>query len=238
MGKYSTCCLKIAGTDVSCAFEFKETEKYFRDYLSEAPGDNDCVSVSEASWDLWEKLGRNRTPYAEYTCITSAISDRLLFMRRCIIHAVAFRDDEAAWLIAAASGVGKTTQMRTLLELYPGRFSVICGDRPALQLMDDGSVFVHPTPWNGKENMRGAGGAGLRGIICLKRGCENRIEYVPPRRAVTLLYESLIHTGDSEQDVRNAAGFEDSLLMRVPVWEFTGREVPESTKLLYEKLLR
>ena len=86
--------------------------------------------------------------------------------------------------------------------------------------------------------MRGAGGAGLRGIICLKRGCENRIEYVPPRRAVTLLYESLIHTGESEQDVRNAAGFEDSLLMRVPVWEFTGREVPESTKLLYEKLLR
>ena len=237
MEKLFLCCLRIAGVEIPCSFIYEDTEKYFANYVCESSVSTDRISVSEADWKQWGRIGGKRTSYAEYACSTAVISDRLLEYKRCIFHAVAFRDEEKAWLITAASGVGKTTQLRTLLELYPGKFSVICGDRPALQIMEDGSVFVHPTPWNGKENLYGAEGTVLQGIICLKRGSVNKIVPLPPRKAVLQLYEALIHSGANEENIRNVAAFENSLLKCVPVWELTNKGVPESTKLLYEKVL-
>jgi len=43
-----------------------------------------------------------------------------------------------AWLLAGPSGVGKSTQIKSLQSLEPGAFGVICGDRPVLELREDG----------------------------------------------------------------------------------------------------
>ena len=154
------------------------------------------------------------------------------------MHAAAFRDEEKAWLIAADPGVGKSTQIRTLQELYPGTFSVVCGDRPVLQLMEDGMVMVHPSPWNGKEFWGGADAAPLAGIICLRRGEEDAVHMLRRKDAVIPVYGSLIHTAICEDIIRRAAAFADALLQGVPVWDFVNRDIPGSTELLYQKVLR
>ncbi len=189
-------------------------------------------------WDFWRRNGAVPSAYLEYSSLTGSCSDVLLAYNRCAFHAVAVRYQGKAWLIAAGSGVGKTTQMRTLQELYPGEFSVISGDRPILDLLENGDVFVHPSPWNGKEEIGGADGAPLAGIVCLRRGEENIVERMSNRDAIIPVYQSVIQTGETENGIRLAGSFVDSLLTRVPAWRMVNQDVPDSTKLLFETVMK
>ena len=169
--------------------------------------------------------------------MTSYCSDSLLQFSRCVVYAAAFRDAKKAWIIAADPGVGKSTQIRTLQGLYAGSFSVICGDRTILELSDDDLVIAHPSPWNGKEFWGGAEAAPLAGIICLRRGEVDRITRLNIKQAVMPVYRSLIHSAINGDVICKAASFTEELLHRVPVWEFVNKDVPKSTRLLYQQIL-
>ena len=196
------------------------------------------AAVTAMDWDFWKKLHVLPSAYIEYSSLTGSCSDVLLMHNRCAFHAVALRYRDRAWLIAAGSGVGKTTQLLTLQKLDPGEFAVISGDRPILELLDDGGVFVHPSPWNGKEELYGAEGAPLAGIICLSRGEEDIVETVEPKKAVIPIYQAVIQTGETEDGINRAAAFADALLSRIPLWNMINRDVPGSTTLLYNTVFR
>ena len=226
--------LSIAGVKLHCTFGSTDTHRYFGAFCDgpfEGKGD---VMLSESFWDAWVTNIGPRNSYNEYSAFSSAVSSALLQYNRCLIHAAAVRWNDKSWLICGKSGVGKSTQVRTLQNLYPDEFTVICGDRPALSLNDDGTVTVYPAPWNGKENWYGAEAAELAGIIYLRRGSENRIEPLSPAKAAVPVYTSLIQIADSEQEIRKVAKFAESLIERVPVWNMTNLDIPESTQMLYE----
>ena len=225
----------LAGVPFRCRLRFAEAVPCFTPYAVEAEPHCD-VAVTDDEWAFLTAQGFCKNGDIEAGAITALASDMLLQRQCCLMHAVALRHDGLAWLITAPSGVGKSTQARTLKELYPGQFSVICGDRPVLELRKDDTVFVHPSPWNGKEGWHGADGAPLGGIICLQRGAENDIRPLTPRGAVIPVLQALIHTGRTTEDIRRAAAFEDALLRRTKVWELTNRGVPDSTRLLYDTL--
>jgi len=236
MIKHADFSLSIAGLQVPLSLHHADAAAYFGTYAG--PVDTlagDSISVASFQWNAWLADGGLDDGYSEYTCLTAAVSDALLQHDRCIIHAAAFRFGASAWLIAGPPGVGKSTQVRNLQELQPGEFSVICGDRPALQLRDD-DVFVHPSPWNGKEGWHGAGGAPLAGLILLERGEENRFFPLTPREAVFPLLSSLIHTGETEETIRRLARFADSFLGLVPVFRLCSHDIPASSELLYQSL--
>lgn len=228
--------MNLAGLSVPVRFSCPETAKYFRDYCVPSQQENDAVFLSEEDWAWGEKSGFSRNAYAEYSLLTGTVSEAILEQGCCIAHAVAFRHGECAWLIAAPSGVGKSTQVRTLQVLYPGEFDVICGDRPVLRLLDEGGVMAYPSPWNGKENWYGAEAAPLEGIIYLQRGEENSLRMLNMKEAALPIYYSMIHNGSSVDKIGQVAAFEAELLKRVPVWLLSNRGVPASTKLLYEEL--
>lgn len=197
------------------------------------------LAVSESEWTyLRSSVGVAFDAQSEASILTACCSDALLPYDRCIMHAVALRFRDQAWLIAAPSGVGKTTQARVLQELWPGEFSVICGDRPVLRLTDDGGVYVHPSPWNGKENWYGAAAAPLAGIVFLQRGDYDDAYQIKRRDAVIPCLQALIYSGVSEDVIRRAAAFTDQLLRRVPAYRLQSENVPGSTKLLYEEIIR
>ena len=229
--------LNLSGIPLRCGFRFPETYATFGDYCtgeSSAPGE---ISVYPAEWDFWPKTGKPTDAAAENSMMTSPCSDALLDHDRCIIHAVAFSFHGRAWLIAAPPGVGKSTQIKTLQELYPGEFSVICGDRPILQRMEDGTFLVHPSPWNGKENWYGAPAAPLAGILYLKRGEYTSLCVLSAKEAILPIYRSLICSHETEQLIRQVAAFENDLLASIPVYEYINGGVPDSSRYLYETLL-
>ena len=230
-----SCIFALAGIPFRCRLRYADALPCFTPYAVDARPRFE-LAVTDEEWSWVEPHGCIRSGQNEASVITALASDELLTMDRCILHAVALRHADRAWLITAPSGVGKSTQARTLNQLYPGQFSVICGDRPVLELRGDDAVLVHPSPWNGKEGWCGADAAPLAGIICLRRGEENDLRPLTPRDAVIPVLNALIHSGRAADGIRRAAAFEDALLRRTGVWELTNRGVPDSTRMLYETL--
>lgn len=226
--------VKLAGVEVDCAARFKDTHRYFGDYCLGNSTKKDGAFATSAQRAFWLGLGKADDAGADFSMLAGGCGDALLTHDRCLIHAAAIRFRGRAWLFAAAPGVGKSTQVRTLMELYPGQFSVICGDRPILESRGDGTVLVHPSPWNGKEGWHGAEAAPLAGIFCLQRGEETSLEPLSPKKAVLPVFRTLIANFETEDTVRLAAALEERILLAAPVWRYVNGGVPDSSRFLYE----
>ena len=254
----------MANIGFYCTFSFPETEKAFQHLefrgLNIPVCDNNQIYMSGTDWELYKSLGFQKTPHMEYSLLTAHFSDALLQYDRVIVHGVAVRWRDQAFLICANPGVGKSTQARFLQELRPGEFGIICGDRPVLEFrhserseesvspvaahsvrhgfatIEKDEIIVHPSPWNGKENWHGAEAAPLAGVILLERGEENRLVSISEREAMLPMYSYFIQTAKTEEHVKKVAELETRLLRAVPFWKLTTYEVPASTRLLLESV--
>ena len=232
--------LLLGGKFLYCAFEFQETENYFGNFRNIggfiASEGTEICSVQDAEKRFWETTGKTYDANAEFSIITVRISDRLLQDNSCLFHAVAIMHQNKAWLISGPPGVGKTTQYRNLKELYPDEFEMICGDKPMLSLENDGQIMVYPTPWNGKEGLRGDTAFPLAGIIFLRRGDQNKITPIKPFEAVIPFYRSIIQSAETEDILKQASSLMNCILQRVPSWSMTSAIIPDSTELLYNEV--
>ena len=228
--------VRLAGVTVNCAAHFDDTWRYFKSAYIGASESSGNAFVTKAQLDFWPQTGKPIDAGAEFSMLSGGCSDALLPHSRFLIHAVAFRYREKAYLIAAAPGVGKSTQIRTLMELYPDEFSVICGDRPILECRSDGSVFVHPSPWNGKEDWSGADGAPLGGIFFLERGAETSVEPLSKKEAVLPFFRALISTFETEETIARLAQLEEQTLQFCPTYCYVNGGVPDSSRFLYEHI--
>lgn len=228
--------IDLAGTLVTGAFQHPETAELFGRYCLGVSEKNSGIRIPEHELKTWLSFGNEPGAQFEYSCFTAAASDAISESGRFIMHAVAFRWRDRAYLISAPSGGGKSTLIRTLQEQHPGDFSVICGDRPIIRKMDDGSLLVCPSPWNGKENWSGADAAPLAATILLKRTGQNWLEYLPHRDAVVPVYLSLIQTRETEELIQRFAGFAGDLIKAAPVLLLESAEAADSVPLLYDAL--
>ncbi len=226
---------QIAGAELTWRFRFADTERYLRRWLiGPAEESDDAVSVSEEEYLAWSKSGNSIDAFSEFCLLCEQSSEYLLTRKRCIFHAAAVRFRDKAWLIAAGSGVGKTTQCRNLLELWPEKISVINGDKPALEALEDGTILVHPSPWTGKEGLHGASAAPLGGLILLSRGERNEILPVKPEIAVPRTFMYVFQSWRDEKILRLCGSMTERIVRVAPAWIMTSCEVPDSTRLLYE----
>lgn len=123
----------LAGLTFPCALRWRETAVFPHPDPAAPRVGIDPVRLRPEDWDYFRSTGMTETPQTEYSLLTASFSDALMDFDRMILHGVALRWRDKAWLICGSSGVGKSTQTRFLQELRPGEFSVICGDRPALE---------------------------------------------------------------------------------------------------------
>lgn len=236
--------LLLAGIPIPFSVRYPETAQILKsreaaEGAAKTVEREDCMNtasvfIPESDWRGFLAEGFEDTPYIEYSLLTEYFGDALLKWDRMIIHASALRFRDRAWLICGHPGAGKSTQTRLLQELFPGAFSVICGDRPILRFSQDGQIVVHPSPWNGKENWHGAPASPLGGIILLERGKENRVVSLTEREAAIAMYYNLIHSGREAETIQRVAEFETRLLSSVPIWGMTSHRIPDSTRMLME----
>lgn len=226
-------CASLAGVPLIWAFHFPETERYLRKWIT-GPSEesSNAIQVSEEELSDWASFGNKVDAFAEFCLLCQQTSEALLRHGCCVIHAGAICFQNRAWLIAGGSGVGKSTQIKTLLDLYPDDVTVINGDKPVLECREDGTIIVHPSPWNGKEGWHGAETAPLGGIFLMRRGEENKVESIDPGAAAPFLYLQIFQSFTSKETIRLAGNMEEKILTSVPVWLFTNQDVPESTRLL------
>ncbi len=231
--------IKLADVIIRCSCIFKETASFFDGFIKHSNHDvNDTVSIDEYDKQLWAEKGNILDAYGEYSLLCGGISDYLMKHNCCLIHAVAFRYKDRAYLITGAPGIGKSTQIKYLIDMYPNQFSIICGDRPCLEFKNDGTIFVNPTPWNGKENWYGAKSCELAGVFCLSRDDYTEISVLSDRLAVMPVFLSLISRHEEEKDIQLLAQYTERIVSKYPVFKYVNGGVPSSTVTFYDTINR
>ena len=225
---------EFAGHAIRYAFLYPKTKRYFRGWLKPVEGETYDVKATPELVAEAHLLQPEENPedYAEYKALTGLTSKYLLRYGSCIFHAAAFLWRGRAWLLTAPSGTGKTTQFLNWRRLHPGEITMICGDMPVLERREDGSLWIHPTSWTGKENIGSFSPAPLGGVILLEQGRENRMETLSPRNAIEPLIGQFIADPETEQEICTICGLLDRMLSEYPVWKLVNLGDDASTELL------
>lgn len=233
--------VELAGHPVRFAFQYPETKRFFRRYLKRSSAaEYDILSSPERIEAARLLLPAGSSDgYVEYRTLIELTALELLRYRCCILHAVSFLWRGYAWLLAAPSGVGKTTQFLNWQAMYPGEISMICGDMPVLAVRDNGSIWVYPSSWNGKENIGSMDlSAPLGGIVLLEQGSSNSIAPVTPKDAITPLFQQFLLRPRTENEILALTGLMDQMLRGVPIWKLTNLGDHASTEMLRAALSR
>ena len=227
-----------AGHPIRFAFQYPDTRWYFRSFVRASQSDKFDILAST------ERIERERTllpedaldGYAEYHSLIGLTARALLEYDCCIFHSASFIWRDKAFLLTAPSGTGKTSQYLNWQRLFPGEITMISGDMPVLERREDGSVWAHPTTWNGKENIGNRICAPVRGVVLLAQGQENSISPLEPRDEIQLLIRQFIVRPDTEKQIRALARLMDQMLRNIPCFKLVNRGDDASTALLRETL--
>lgn len=230
--------LSLAGIPVRVGLRFPENARSLQGYITA----QNCLDRDVFVPD--EEAARCPTvapegilnAYAESYLLIGQVSRYLLPQGAAVYHAVAIRWQERAWLFAASSGVGKTTQLRHWLRLYGEEIQLINGDKPILRMMGDGTLHVSPSPWNGKENYSGNVEGTLGGIVLLRQADTDRICRLPPDEAAVPLLQRFLTPGETEQELRAMCRLTETILNHVPVWMLENQGGEESARLTHDTL--
>lgn len=232
--------VEYSGHKVRYSFLYPGTRHHFRDYIRRAEGEEYDIRITP------EKIEINRPQlpedssdsYVEYRVMITRTALELLRYGCSIFHSVAFVLEGRAFLLTAASGVGKTTQFLNWQRLHPGEIEMICGDMPVLDPMDDGSIIVSSTSWCGKENIgRRDLAAPLAGVVLLEQGAENVIAPLPPREALVPFLRQFVLRPETEEQCFAIAKLTEKLLLCAPVWKLVNLGDDASTEMLRETLI-
>lgn len=225
---------KLAEHSVLVSFLDPSTRYFLKPFPIRSDAPSSQLSVRP---EILEIGRRNLEPgssnaYIEYRCLISVSARFLLQYHACVFHAAAFSWRGRAWLLAAPSGTGKTTQYLNWQRLFPGEIQMISGDMPILEAKEDGSLWVYPSSWNGKENIFGASAAPLGGLVFLEQGKEDRMLPFPPHDAVIPLLRQFMVVPESEEEILQLTSLLERILVSVPCRKFVNLGGDTSTILL------
>ena len=230
--------ITLAGIPLRIGLFFPENAKGFGSYITQ-----DNCSGHEISVDLDEPRRYPvicpdgvLTPDSEIYLLMPHVSRTLLKYGRVLFHGAAFRWRGRAWIFTAPSGTGKTTQLRNWQRLWPDELELIGGDKVVLAQEKDGSFWLLPSPWTGKEGDRGSVSAPLGGIVLLRQAKENTVTILSPGEAVLRMFDQLLITAETEEEIVEAAALLDSMLRVVPVWRLDNLGDLDSAYLMRRKL--
>lgn len=188
-----------------CAI-YDSMEKRSKDYLTE---NEPLFSVFATEEKIQEEL-RNAsscrlTPaQAEELCLYREIAENIPFYDGAVFHGAAIEYRGKAYIFTAPSGTGKSTHIGLWKKYLGEKVTVINGDKPILT-RKNGDIYVHGTPFAGKEGWQANRSAPLGGICILSRGKKNQIAAAAPKDVFTKLYlqtykpykrEAMEHTMD------------------------------------------
>ena len=230
--------IRLAGLPVRVGLRYAENARHFESFITarDCPDRDVWVPDGEAErFPLVSPSGVLDAPTERYLLI-GHVTRFLLPQGAAIFHAAAFRWRGKAWLFAASSGVGKTTQLRHWLRLWGDEVEIINGDKPAVAAAPDGAVRVFPSPWNGKENYFGTAEGPLGGIILLRQEEHDAIRRLAPAEAAAPILQRFLMNGETEEELHAACRMTEAILRSAPVWLLENRGGEDAARLTRDTL--
>lgn len=230
----------LAGMPLTIQPLCNETAQYFGDFCQPAYTSAPVIALKPSM------LSATRAAFAlemsddvlEYNILVSVVCDALLPLKRCIFHGTAFLWRGKAYIFTAPSGTGKTTQYVHWRHLYGDELHMLNGDKPVLECQADGTVWVYPSPWMGKEGWGRMISAPLGGLIYLTQNPNNQFSPLSMQQAVRPIFSQFLFTANSAEAVHQVCAIEEQMLRSVPVWHLANRGDEASARLCHDTLLQ
>ena len=237
--------MKIAGAVARVRSLFESTPQFFREYLTDEPGDfSITVQPEDLIFEQSQLDEEARTdgfkrrqftdPFLERTAIQRGFAEHLLHRDTLLLHGSAVAVDGEGYLFMARSGTGKSTHTRLWREAFGDRAVMVNDDKPFLHLGTDG-LTMFGSPWSGKHGLDRNISVPLRGVCLLERGAENRIVPLEGQQMLAMLqhqaYQPL-----AQQEVKVTLQLIERLVQQVPFWHMHCTKDPVAAYVAYEAM--
>lgn len=232
--------IELAGVSIRIALRLPNTKKYFEGYIINDDCEGWDIRVEDRDPERYPLVcpSRRLDPYSEAYLLMARTSAFLLKFQRTLIHGVSLIWHDRAWLITAPSGTGKTTQLRHWQRLWPEEIALINGDKSVLALHEDGTLWLHPSPWTGKEKDAGDACAPLAGIIVLEQAGHNNIRRIPARESVLRIFQQFLVADLTAKELQEAAKLESKLIDTIPIWLLKNLGDEASARLTRDTIMK
>ena len=226
--------VEYAGHVLRYSFTYPSTRYLFRPWPGPEYGQDYDVKATAEQIETTRGLllPGTRNGFVEFRALIGPTSRALLKYDCCIFHCVSFLWQDSAFVLTAPTGTGKTTQYLNWQRLFPDEITMICGDMPVLEGKIDGTVWAHPTSWNGKEKIGNPVCGSVQGIVLLEQGQENRMQKFAPQDAILPFFEQFLVRPETEEQICARARLMDQMLRNIPCFKFVNRGDDGSTELL------
>lgn len=217
--------LKAAGLFVKVCPLYGDVARLCQDYLVPLDEARDAdVTVATTPADIEREQaaateGSWPAGYLETLHVLRSIAEAAPARRRLLVHGAAIAYDGHAYLFCAPSGTGKSTHLALWRELLGAGARVINGDKPIVELPQEGVPVVHGTPWAGKEGWNLNASAPLGGICFVQRAGQGprAMERLTPAEALGRMMASIYLPQDREAALLTL-GLADELMAKAPLW--------------------
>ena len=212
--------VRIAELNIGVSYRYSLTG----DFLSEYRVDGDAdFTVEETDEDLlyeaeFAEQG-TASEYLECAAVYRKIADKITEYDGAVFHGAVLAIDGGAYVIAARSGVGKTTHIRLWLERFGDRVYVLNGDKPIIRAID-GILYVCGTPYNGKEGYGKKENLPLKAIAFLERGENNSYERITSSDALMRFMAQIYINDKNPVAVSKTLRLASRILSEAELFEF------------------
>jgi hypothetical protein len=117
------------------------------------------------------------------------------------LHASAIDYHGRAILFSAPSGTGKSTQAKLWQTAFP-EVEIINDDKPLIEPTPKG-IFVHGTPWSGKDIQNQNKKIPLHAVVFLSQAKTNQIKTVTKQEEIQTLFKNIYRPSDLDLATRN-----------------------------------
>lgn len=170
--------------------------------------------------------------YLETMAVYRQIAEAMLSYNTFLMHGVVISCQGQGYMIAAPSGVGKTTRARLWVDHIPDSF-VVNGDKPLLRVTDSG-MYAYGTPWCGKEGWNANTSVPLQVILLLERSDGgNKAEEMSFGEAFPALLRQTYRPVDS-QARRQTLSLLQTMAGKVKLYRFCSEPTAEAVRLAWE----
>ena len=229
--------IKIADIVIEINAFNESTKKYCEDFLSNEDSDL-TITMTQEDLENEKHINEDGKVYAseEISALYRRIADLFIERNIVVFHGSSFKVGNYAFIVTARSGVGKSTHVGLLKKLLGDKLTYINDDKPLLEV-NDNSLVLYSSPWNGKERRGNDIKAPLKAVIFLNRG-NNTYQQLTNNQEVYFRLLSQIYLPRDKSKREKALKLIDVLLKRVNFYEINVNKEIESASLTYERIIK
>ncbi len=231
--------IRLAGKTIKIESRYEYVKQMCHSYICDSGREDIRVICSEKDIEYERERetddGEYTDDYLESLAVYRAIAEQMLEHSVFLMHGAVVAVGEEAFMLTAASGVGKTTRLNMWLEQVPDS-RVVNGDKPLLRVTDT-EILACGTPWAGKEKLSTNTEVPLRAILLLERAKETSLQRISFSEAFIQLFAQTYRPADRKL-MTETLGLLRKLEHRVEFYRFCSNLEDTDMREIYADIRR